>query len=75
MPRPSSIHDTDLKTKEAAAAGHGCEGPEKNGQNAIDVERIVKKYGDFTAVDDITFHVGDEEIFGCSGRMEQASRR
>jgi len=58
---------TDLKTKEAAAAGHGCEGPEKNGQNAIDVERIVKKYGDFTAVDDITFHVGDEEIFGLLG--------
>jgi len=58
---------TDLETKEAAAAGHGCEGPEKNGQNAIDVERIVKKYGDFTAVDDITFHVGDEEIFGLLG--------
>jgi ABC-2 type transport system ATP-binding protein len=58
---------TDLKTKEAAAAGHGCEGPEKSRQNAIDVEHIVKKYGDFTAVDDITFHVGDEEIFGLLG--------
>jgi ABC-2 type transport system ATP-binding protein len=48
-------------------ASPGCEGPEKNGQNAIDVERIVKKYGDFTAVDDVTFHVRDEEIFGLLG--------
>ena len=48
-------------------AGHGCEGPEKTGQNAIDVEHIVKKYGDFTAVDDVTFHVGDGEVFGLLG--------
>jgi ABC-2 type transport system ATP-binding protein len=50
-----------------SSAGHGCEGPEKRGQNAIDVENIVKKYGDFTAVDDVTFHVGDGEIFGLLG--------
>jgi ABC-2 type transport system ATP-binding protein len=50
-----------------AGAGHGCEGPEKTGRNAIDVENIVKKYGDFTAVDGVTFHVGDEEIFGLLG--------
>jgi ABC-2 type transport system ATP-binding protein len=31
------------------------------------VENIVKKYGDFTAVDDVTFHVGDGEIFGLLG--------
>jgi ABC-2 type transport system ATP-binding protein len=48
-------------------AGHGCEGPEKRGQTAIDVENIVKKYGDFTAVDGVTFHVGDGEIFGLLG--------
>lgn len=47
--------------------GHGCEGPEKTGGNAIDVAHIVKKYGDFVAVDDITFHVADEEIFGLLG--------
>jgi ABC-2 type transport system ATP-binding protein len=47
--------------------GHGCEGPEKSGGNAIDVEHIVKKYGDFVAVDDVTFHVADEEIFGLLG--------
>ena len=50
-----------------AVSAPGCEGPEKNGTNAIDVEHIVKKYGDFTAVDDITFHVADEEIFGLLG--------
>jgi ABC-2 type transport system ATP-binding protein len=51
----------------AAVATHGCEGPEKRGNNAIDVENIVKKYGDFTAVDGVTFHVGDGEIFGLLG--------
>jgi ABC-2 type transport system ATP-binding protein len=35
--------------------------------NAIEVEHIVKKYGDFTAVDDISFQVKDEEIFGLLG--------
>ena len=47
--------------------GPGCEGPDKKGQNAIDVEHIVKKYDDFTAVNDITFHVVEEEIFGLLG--------
>ena len=35
--------------------------------NAIEVEHIVKKYGDFTAVDDVTFSVKEEEIFGLLG--------
>ena len=35
--------------------------------NAIDVVNIVKKYGDFTAVDDVTFHVKNSEIFGLLG--------
>jgi len=47
--------------------GPGCEGPDKQGQNAIDVEHIVKKYGDFIAVNDVTFHVAEEEIFGLLG--------
>jgi ABC-2 type transport system ATP-binding protein len=34
---------------------------------AISVETIVKRYGDFTAVDGITFRVGDGEIFGLLG--------
>src|SRR3954464_9698808 len=35
--------------------------------NAIEVEHIIKKYGDFTAVDDVTFSVKEEEIFGLLG--------
>src|SRR5690242_19533258 len=35
--------------------------------NAIEVEHIVKKYGDFTAVNDVTFAVKEEEIFGLLG--------
>src|SRR5262245_62264736 len=34
---------------------------------AIEVEHIVKKYGDFTAVNDVTFDVKDGEIFGLLG--------
>jgi ABC-2 type transport system ATP-binding protein len=34
---------------------------------AIAVDRIVKKYGDFTAVDDVSFNVSDGEIFGLLG--------
>jgi ABC-2 type transport system ATP-binding protein len=35
--------------------------------NAIEVNHIVKKYGDFTAVDEVTFTVADGEIFGLLG--------
>jgi ABC-2 type transport system ATP-binding protein len=35
--------------------------------NAIEVEHIVKKYGDFTAVNDVSFYVKEEEIFGLLG--------
>ncbi len=34
---------------------------------AIEVEHIVKRYGDFTAVDDVSFDVKEEEIFGLLG--------
>lgn len=34
---------------------------------AIEVDHIVKKYGDFTAVNDISFNVSDGEIFGLLG--------
>ncbi len=34
---------------------------------AIEVEHIIKKYGDFTAVNDISFSVADGEIFGLLG--------
>jgi ABC-2 type transport system ATP-binding protein len=35
--------------------------------NMIEVARIVKKYGDFTAVDDVSFQVKEGEIFGLLG--------
>jgi ABC-2 type transport system ATP-binding protein len=35
--------------------------------NAIEVEHIVKKFGDFTAVDDVSFYVKEGEIFGLLG--------
>ena len=41
--------------------------PSADAPKAIEVEHIVKKYGDFTAVNDVTFSVKDEEIFGLLG--------
>ena len=41
-------------------------GPSPAG-HAIEVQHIVKKYGDFTAVDDVSFNVKDGEIFGLLG--------
>jgi ABC-type multidrug transport system ATPase subunit len=35
--------------------------------SAIAVDHIVKKYGEFTAVDDISFDVKEGEIFGLLG--------
>jgi len=35
--------------------------------SAIEVEHIVKKYGDFIAVDDVSFNVKEGEIFGLLG--------
>ena len=41
--------------------------PSSNAPKAIEVEHIVKKYGDFTAVNDVTFDVKEGEIFGLLG--------
>ena len=38
-----------------------------SGLHAIEVDHIVKKYGDFTAVDDVSFFVEEGEIFGLLG--------
>ncbi len=35
--------------------------------NTIEVEHIVKRYGEFTAVDDVSFTVREAEIFGLLG--------
>jgi len=37
------------------------------GDNMIEVERLIKKYGEFTAVDGISFEVKGGEIFGLIG--------
>jgi ABC-2 type transport system ATP-binding protein len=51
------------------AATHALERPiyDPNAASAIEVEHIVKKYGDFTAVDDVSFSVKEGEIFGLLG--------
>src|SRR5437660_11016275 len=41
--------------------------PAANVPNAIQVQHIVKKYGDFTAVNDVSFNVQEGEIFGLLG--------
>ena len=41
--------------------------PEAPAVPAIQVDHIVKRYGDFTAVDDISFSVAEGEIFGLLG--------
>ena len=49
------------KSKPAAA----CDAPASG--DAIVVDHITKKYGDFTAVDDVSFNVHQGEIFGLLG--------
>jgi len=59
-------------TSPANPKPNGANGLEKpiydpNAATAIEVEHIVKKYGDFTAVDDVSFAVREGEIFGLLG--------
>jgi ABC-2 type transport system ATP-binding protein len=53
-----SVASTELSLRGAIAA---------DAANAIEVDHIVKKYGEFTAVDDVSFTVKEEEIFGLLG--------
>jgi len=41
--------------------------PAQSGVPAVEVEHITKKYGDFTAVDSVSFAVEEGEIFGLLG--------
>ena len=41
--------------------------PSADAPKAIEVDHIVKRYGDFTAVNDVTFDVKEGEIFGLLG--------
>src|SRR5215467_13289279 len=53
----------------ASRTNHVLEKPfyDPTAASAIEVERIVKKFGDFTAVDDVSFNVKEGEIFGLLG--------
>ncbi len=49
------------------AEANGRGGITTDAPNAIEVDHIVKRYGDFTAVNDVSFVVKEEEIFGLLG--------
>lgn len=49
------------------ASGGPSNGHDSSSANAIEVDHIVKKYGDFTAVDNVSFQVKEGEIFGLLG--------
>jgi ABC-2 type transport system ATP-binding protein len=61
------INDFQTNGGSGATPTNGHDSTDQTVPNAIEVEHIVKKYGDFTAVDDISFQVKDEEIFGLLG--------
>ena len=54
----------DLQTTTVPQNGKAVSGAVSN---AIEVDHIVKKYGEFTAVNDVSFSVKEEEIFGLLG--------
>jgi len=62
-PEMSKINDAPLPVSEF----NGKSEIPADAPNAIEVSRIVKKYGDFTAVDDVSFEVKEGEIFGLLG--------
>jgi ABC-2 type transport system ATP-binding protein len=56
----------DLETR-GGATGNPLSRGHSQLPDAIEVQHIVKKFGDFTAVDDISFTVKEGEIFGLLG--------
>src|SRR5579864_6130853 len=59
----------ESNAKPGNGSNHTLERPvyDPKAPSAIEVEHIVKKYGDFTAVDDVSFSVKEGEIFGLLG--------
>src|SRR5215467_14267959 len=68
MMAESTPKNTDAVPR-ANGHNHGLDRPvyDPTAPSAIEVEHIVKKYGDFTAVDDVSFAVKEGEIFGLLG--------
>jgi len=58
---------TDFKSNGGMNGNGASDDGHAHVENAIEVEHIVKKYGEFTAVDDVSFAVKEEEIFGLLG--------
>jgi ABC-2 type transport system ATP-binding protein len=62
------IGELNRGTNNGSSVGsNGRSAETAEGPKAIEVDHIVKKYFDFTAVDDISFSVADGEIFGLLG--------
>src|ERR1700747_1081083 len=59
----------ESNSKPGNGSNHTLERPvyDPNAPSAIEVDHIVKEYGDFTAVDDVSFTVKEGEIFGLLG--------
>ena len=62
-PEVSKMNDAPLPVSEF----NGKSEIPADAPNAIEVSHIVKKYGEFTAVDDVSFEVKEGEIFGLLG--------
>jgi len=57
----------EMNRDRVVSAHDGKPSVEVGAPYAIEVDHIVKKYGDFTAVDDVSFSVSAGEIFGLLG--------
>lgn len=41
---------------------------------ALELEHVTKRFGKFTAVDDLSLSIPESEMFGFLGRMEPVKR-
>ena len=64
---PESNPKPSAATRSSSPPTNGKPAYDPSAPSAIEVEHIVKKYGDFTAVDDVSFAVKEGEIFGLLG--------